>query len=106
MTIRAARDSWAESGGRPVRVPCHLPTSWPRASRGGLRDERAHPDQVVRRRRKGKDPLDARPASMSHLPQQRDGFHPAKRLLHQLALALTDDVARMAGVARIDRTAA
>src|SRR5712691_8124074 len=76
------------------------------ASSGWLREQRPHADQIERRRCEDEGPIDARAAAVPQLAQQADGLHPAKALLDQLALLLTDRVARMSGRAGIDRAAA
>src|SRR5215468_4726620 len=75
-----------------------------RMSHGLGVDQWAHPHQVESRRGEGKHPLDARAAAMSQLAQQRNGFHPAKRLLDLFAFPLTDRIAAMPGGTSIDRT--
>src|ERR1700704_4718418 len=76
-----------------------VPSSW-------LGQQCAHPDQVKRRGGEDEVPVDARAAAVSQLAHQTDRLHPAETLLDQLAFLLTDRIARMSGLARIDRAAA
>src|SRR5688500_14138939 len=80
---------------------CH-PITW---SSRRPRGQRPPSHQVVRRRGEGDDPIDLSSTAMPKLPQQPDGLHPAEGLLDLLPTSLADRVARMAGGARIDRTA-
>src|SRR4030095_2850106 len=71
-----------------------------------LRQQRAHADQIKHRGREDEGPVASRVSAVPQLAQQTDGLHPAEALLDQIPLLLTDRVARMAGGAGIDRTAA
>ena len=57
---------------------------------GTLHHQGPSSHQVVRRRRKGDDTVDQRPAPVAQFPQPADAFQPAKELLGRLPLALTD----------------
>src|SRR5450756_685647 len=71
-----------------------------------LCEQRAHPDQIERRRGEDEGPIDPCAAAVPQLAKQAEGLHPAKALLDELPLLLTDRVARMTGRPGIDRTAA
>ena len=76
------------------------------SSLGSLRDQIAPADQVVGRGAEGEDPIDEAAAAVPQLAKQRDGLQPAKRLLNQRALALTDPIPGVSGRARVDSAAA
>lgn len=62
---------------------------------GGLRQQLAHADQIVCRRREGEGPLHPLPASVSRLARQRHRFHPPEHRLDPPALLLADAVANL-----------
>lgn len=66
----------------------------------------SHAHRIVGRRGPGEHPADSRQAAKVRLAHQRHGFEPAKHFFHPLAFCLTHRVARMAGGALINRTAA
>lgn len=66
------------------------------------RQKCAQANHVVRRGGKGHDPIDEFATAVSQLPQPAHHFHPAKDLLDQLALLLTDGISRMTSGAAID----
>ena len=71
-----------------------------------LRHEIAPPDQVVRRRGEGKDPVDESAAAMAELAEQADRFHPAEGLLDQFPLPLAHGVAGVTQGTAVEGTAA
>src|SRR5258705_562369 len=63
-----------------------------------------HPDEVVRREREAKYPVDAALAAVPRLPQQGDGLQPAEDLFDALPLSLADHVAAVTSRSAVDRT--
>jgi hypothetical protein len=72
-----AGPAWSCAGFRPAQV--------------------ADPNQVVDGGGEGEHPAHSAHAPVPGLPQQRDRLQPPEDLLHELALLLADQVARMAG---------
>src|SRR5829696_2311626 len=93
----------------PVGGVCRRVRRWESmlcGSRGRRFDQRSHPHEVVGGGAEGEDPVDARPTAVPQLAEECDGFHPAKGLLHQFALLLTDGIAGMACGPSVDGTMA
>jgi hypothetical protein len=67
--------------------------------------QRAHADQVVRRRGEEKLPIYASAPAVTELAQPGDGLHPAEDFFNALARPLTDVVAGMSRRASIERAA-
>src|SRR5205809_980855 len=74
-----------------------------RGSCGGF--QRAHADQVVRRRGEEKLPVHAGPATMTELAKSADGLHPPEDLFDAFAHALTDGVAGVPRRPAVERAA-
>src|SRR3954447_18135695 len=74
------------------------------ASRAG-RQQAAESHNVVRGSTEGEDPVHQSAATMPQFAKPADGLDPSKGLLDELALALTDGIARMARRAAIDAAA-
>src|SRR5262249_8633768 len=72
---------------------------------GMLRHEIAPAHQVVGGRTEAKEPVDEATAAVPQFPEERDGLQPTKRLLNELALAVTQTVAGVPRRACVDRTA-
>lgn len=51
------------------------------------------------------DPIDERLPAMMEFPEEADGLHPPKRLLHEFAFPLTDFITGMPRGARTDGAA-
>ena len=83
-----------------------IPMVRSRSASGSLRDQIAPADQVVGRCAEGEDPIDEASTAVSQFAEARDGLQPAKRLLNQLALAMTDPIPGVSGRARVDGAAA
>src|SRR5205809_6300652 len=69
----------------------------------GPRQQGAQADEVVRRRRKGHDPVDEFAAAVPQLPQPAYCLHPSQDLLDQPPCLFTDTVPCMARGADVDR---
>src|SRR6266705_1038177 len=83
-----------------IRVPLSSSSSGP------LRHQITPAHQVVRGGAEGEDPIDESSATVPQLAEQRDGLQPAKRLLNELPLAMTDAIADVSGRTSVDGAAA
>src|SRR4051812_37949463 len=82
------------------------PIGWCPSSSRGSGGQVAPAHEVVRGGAEGEDPIDEPAAAVPQLPEQRHGLQPAKRLLNEFPLAMTNAIARMSRRAGVDGAAA
>src|SRR4030095_4958584 len=79
-----------------IGIPSALSASRP------LRDEIAPAHQIVGGRAEAKQPIDETAASVAQFAEECDGLQPAKRLLNELPLSMTEAIAGVSRGARVD----